>query len=263
MITTHAKKRTDPDYLTAVDRLLTLSDSIINKKIIIGSLKESNKQLEELTFDLHNAFKGVGVNLPKSLIRMSILAIDKIDNNNNGLSEVNQKTLNHYDTNTSLIADKAFLQKDFFRDIKAIYGTVKNESITSNAFGKMLDENNENLKRFFSITNKFSKYVLKYDATDLPSIFRNAAGKPVYRYTKYTPLISTAQSIRRNGLEDTLKKDPYYDDFLKDFYNDNPMFADLLAGKDTPAARKAKLFMDNMNVSLFGGVAQFNNQTYK
>lgn len=263
MITTHAKKRTDPDYLTAVDRLLALSDSIINKKIIIGSLKESNKQLETLTFDLHNAFKGVGVNLPKSLIRMSILAIDKIDNNNNGLSEVNQKTLNHYDANTSLIADKAFLQKDFFRDIKAIYGTVKNEYITSNAFGKMLDENNENLKRFFSITNKFSKYVLKYDATDLPSIFRNAAGKPVYRYTKYTPLISTAQSIRRNGLENTLKKDPYYDDFLKDFYIDNPMFADLLAGKDTPAARKAKLFMDNMNISLFGGVAQFNNQTYK
>lgn len=263
IITTHAKKRTDPDYLSAVNRLLALSDSIINKKTIIGSVKQANKQLEELTFDLYNAFKNVGINLPKSLIRMSILAIDKIDNSNSGLTEVNEKTLKHYDNNSNFIADKAFLQKDFFRDIKAIYSTVANESISSNAFGKMLDENNENFKRFFSITNKFSKYLLKYDATDLPSVFRNAAGKPVYRYTKYTPLISTAQSVRRNGLESTLEKDPYYADFLKDFYADNPLFADLLAGKDTPQARKAKLLMDNMNISLFGGIAQFNNQTYK
>jgi hypothetical protein len=263
MITTHAKKRTDPDYLSAVNRLITLSDSIINKKTIIGSVKQANKQLEEITFNLHNAFKAVGINLPKSLIRMSILAIDKIDNNNSGLKEVNEKTLNHYDNNSSFIADKAFLQKDFFRDIKAIYTTVKDESISSNAFGKMLDENNENFRRFFSITNKFSKYILKYDATDLPSVFRNAAGKPVYRYTKYTPLISIAQSVRRNGLENALSKDPYYQDFLKDFYKDNPLFKDLLDGKDTPQARKAKLLMDNMSISLFGGIAQFNNQSYK
>ena len=263
MITTHAKKRTDPEYLSAVNRLLALSESIINKKSIIGSVKQANKELEELTFNLHSAFKNVGVNLPKSLIRMSILAIDKIDNGNTALTEVDKKTLDHYDNNSNFIADKAFLQKDFFRDIKAIYSKVANESVSSNNFGKMLDENNSDFRRFFSIANKFSKYILKYDNTELPSVFRNAAGKPVYRYTKYTPLISTAQSVRRNGLKSTLEKDPYYKDFLENFYNDNPLFADLLAGKDTPQARKAKLLMDNMNISLFGGIAQFNNQTYK
>lgn len=263
MITTHAKKRTDPEYLNAVNRLITLSDEIINKKIIIGSVLNANTILEEKTFELYNAFKDVGVTLPKSLIRMSILAIDKIDNGNNALDNVNQKTLNHYATNSSFIADKAFLQKDFFRDIKAIYTPIKNDSITSNAFGKMLDENNKNMGRFFSISTKFAKYVLKYDASDLPSVFRNAAGKPVYRYTKYTPLILTAQSVRREGLLNTLKKDPYYQDFLEDFYSDNPLFSDLLSGKNTKEAKVAKLLLDNMNVSLFGGVAQFNNQTYK
>lgn len=263
MITTHSKKRTDADYITAVNRLLTLSDEIINKKIIIGSMMNANTILEEKTFELYNAFKDVGISLPKSLIRMSILAIDKIDNNNNALDNVNQKTLNHYDTNSSFIADKSFLQKDFFRDIKAIYTPVKDESITSNAFGKMLDENNKNMGRFFNISTKFAKYILKYDAKDLPSVFRNAAGKPVYRYTKYTPLILTAQSVRREGLLDTLKKDPYYKDFLEDFYSNSPLFGDLLNGKNTKQAKVAKLLLDNTNVSLFGGVAQFNNQTYK
>jgi hypothetical protein len=263
MITTHAKKRNDEEYLASVNRLIELSNRIINKKIILGSVAKANNDLEDLTFELYNAFKGVGIDFPKSLIRMSILAIDKIDNNNNGLSQIDNKTLLHYDANASLIADKAFLQKDLFYDIRAIYNTVKDDKITSNAFGKMLDENNDNFKRFFSIAYKFQKYILKYDATDRPSVFRNAAGKPVYRYTKYTPLISTAQSLRRAGLENTLRKDPYYNDFLKDFYKDNPLFADLLAGKDTADAKKAQLLMDNMRVSLFGGVAQFNNQTYK
>jgi hypothetical protein len=263
IITNHAKKRTDPEYLSAVNKLITLSDSIIKKKTILGSANKANKDLEELTFDLHNAFKDVGINLPKSLIRMSILAIDKNDNGNSATSKVNEKTLNHYNNNLSFIEDGAFLQKDFFRDIKAIYSNVKDQSISSNAFGKMLDENNKDFNRFFSITYKFQKYILKYDATDLPSVFRNAAGKPVYRYTKYTPLISIAQSVRRKGLENTLKKDPYYAEFLKEFYKDNPLFKDLLEGKNTQEARKAKLLMDNMNISLFGGIAQFNNQSYK
>ena len=263
MITTHARKRTDPDYLSAVRKLIALSDSIYNKKTILGSAKKANKDLEELTFDLHNAFKGVGINLPKSLIRMSILAIDKNDNGNSALSQVNQTTLDHYDNNSSFIAEKAYLEKQFFRSIKTIYEPVIKESISSNNFGKTLDENNKDLGAFFSISYKFSKYILKYDATDRPSVFRNAAGKPVYRYTKYTPLISIAQSVRRNGLENALSKDPYYNDFLKEFYNDNPLFADLLAGKDTPQARKAKLLLDNMNISLFGGISQFNNQSYK
>ena len=263
MITTHAKKRTDPEYIQSVKNLIAISDKIINEKILMGSSKEANTTLETFTFDLYNAFNGVGINLPKSLIRMSLLAIDKIDNSNNALTQINKNTLDHYNTNKSLILESAYLQKDYFRDIKAIYKNVIDESITSNAFGKMLDDKNETLNRFFSITNKFAKYIIKYDATDLPSVFRNAAGKPVYRYTKYTPLHTISQSIRQEGLLDTLKKDPYYNDFLEDFYSDNPLFNDLLKGIDTKKSKVAKLLMDNMSISLFGGIAQFNNKTYK
>lgn len=263
MITTHAKKRTDPEYIQSVKNLIAISDKIINEKILMGSSKEANTTLETYTFDLYNAFNAVGISLPKSLIRMSLLAIDKIDNNNNALTQVNKNTLEHYDTNKSLILENAYLQKDYFRDIKAIYKNVIDESITSNAFGKMLDDKNDNLNRFFSVTNKFAKYIIKYDATDLPSVFRNATGKPVYRYTKYTPLHTISQSIRQEGLLDTLKKDPYYNDFLEDFYSDNPLFNDLLKGDNTKNSKVAKLLMDNMNISLFGGIAQFNNKTYK
>jgi hypothetical protein len=263
MITTHAKKRTDEDYLIAAKRLIDLSTKIIDTPVLMGSSKLANDTLETLTFDLHNAFNAVGMALPKSLIKMSLLAIDKISNNNNALTQVNKNTLEHYDTNKSLILEGDYLQKDYFRDIKAIYKTVIDESITSNNFGKMLDDKNKTLNRFFSVTNKFTKYIIKYDATDLPSVFRNAAGKPVYRYTKYTPLYTIAQSIRQEGLLDTFKKDPYYNDFLESFYSDNPLFSDLLKGSNTKQSKVAKLLMDNMSVSLFGGIAQFNNQTYK
>jgi hypothetical protein len=263
MITTHAQKRTDPDYLKSVEKLISMSNDIINKKIILGRLKGSNKQLEELSFELHSALKNVGLDLPKSLIKMSILAIDKIANNNNTLSNIDSKTLDHYNNNASLISENAYLTKEFFNDIKAIYNPVLNESISSNSFGKMLDINNNNLKRFFSISKKFPKYIIKYDPSNLPSVTKNAEGKPIYRYTKYTPLILTAQSLRRNGIEKTLKKDEYYERFLKSFYNDNPLFKDLLQNKDTDDARKAKLFLDNVDISLFGGVSQFNDKAYK
>jgi len=263
MITTHAKKHTDEDYLIAAKRLIDLSTKIIDTPVLMGSSKLANDTLETLTFDLYNAFNDVGMTLPKSLIKMSLLAIDKINNNNNALTNVNKNTLDHYDTNRSLILEGDYLQKDYFRDIKAIYKTVIDESISSNNFGKMLDDKNKTLNRFFSITNKFTKYIIKYDATDLPSVFRNAAGKPVYRYTKYTPLHTIAQSIRQEGLLDTFKKDRYYNDFLESFYSDNPLFSDLLKGSNTKQAKVAKLLMDNMSVSLFGGIAQFNNQTYK
>lgn len=263
MITTHSKKRTDPEYLESVKELVSLSEEIVNKKVILGSTLLANKQLEELTFKLHNAFKNVGMNLPKSLIRMSLLAIDKLDNGNTALTEIDKKTLKHYENNMAFIKENAFLQKDFFRSIRNIYNEVKTSSISSNQFGKNLDDNNENLKIFFSIVNKFSKYLVKYDATELPSVSRNAAGKPIYRYTKYTPLISIAQSIRREGLKNTLQKDPYYKNFLESFYSDDSFFGDLISEKNTEQAAKAKLLMDNMNISLFGGISQFNNQTFK
>ncbi len=37
----------------------------------------------------------------------------------------------------------------------------------------------------------------------------------------------------------------------------------MLNGSDTKQSKVAKLLMDNMSISLFGGIAQFNNQTYK
>jgi Fe-Mn family superoxide dismutase len=117
MITTHTKLRNDPAYHAAVKELLEISNSIIKDEMIITKHLQANAQLEELTDKLHNAFKAVGFDLTKSLIRTSILAIDKNDNSNRQLQNIDEKTMNiHYNKHYKGYVDKlnkALSKKDF------------------------------------------------------------------------------------------------------------------------------------------------------
>lgn len=268
MIVTHTKSKNDSKYLDAVKVILQASEKIIKSSSVnplMSKTLQSNEQLEQLTNDLHSAFNTVGIKVSKSLVRISLLAIDKNDNSNTLLQHIDQKTLDHYENDKAFVEENALIQKEWFRDIREIYKNVNGEktSITSNAFARMLDDKNPNMRRFNSVVGKFSKYLLKYDATELPSIIKNAAGKSIYPYTKYTPLILTAQNLRREGLQKTLEKDSYYEDFLKTYYEDSSWFGDLLAGKDTVKAKQAKLLIENMNVQLFGGVTQMEGQSFR
>lgn len=274
IIKTHNENRNNEDYQKSVDRLLSLATQIKNSSFILSAVTSQNAKLEEVTNDLHKAMTDVGIVLPKSLVRMSIMAIDTVENKNT--LNITGTASSHYNVHNKMIAEKKYLEKAFFTDIVDIFGKIKFGKISTNDFAVMMDERNEKsstVNRFNSILKKSLEYVVKYDPTELPSTIRNAEGKPIYRYVSYTPATILAQSIRTKGLLATLQEDPFYAtleeekngkiDFLRSFYEDNEMLSDLLKGLDTQKAREMKLFMDNFKVSLFGGVSQTIGQKQK
>lgn len=264
IIKNHSENRNNEDYQNAVDKLLSLANQIKNSPFILSAVTSQNAKLEEVTNELHKAMTDVGIVLPKSLIRMSIMAIDTVENKNT--LNITGTPASHYNAHNKMIAEKKYLEKAFFTDIVDIFGKVKFGKISTNDFAVMMDERNEKsstVNRFNSILKKSLEYVVKYDPTELPSTIRNAEGKPIYRYVSYTPATILAQSIRTKGLLETLKEDPFYADFLESFYADNAMLSELLSNSDTQQAKEMKLFMDNFRVSLFGGVSQTIGQKQK
>jgi len=264
IIKTHNEKRNDDEYQEAVKRLITLATVIKNSPFILSATTTQNAKLETVTSELREALNDVGISLPNSLIRMSIMAIDTIDNKNT--LNVTGNPATHYNAHYKFITEKKYLEKQFFTDIVDIFQKVSLNNISNNDFAILLDEKNDksaSVNRFNSILKKSLEYAIKYDPTELPSTVRNAEGKPIYRYVSYTPATILAQSIRTKGLLATLEEDPFYAEFLKDFYSDNSMLSELLAGENTQQAKEMKLFMDNFKVSLFGGVSQTIGQKQK
>lgn len=264
IIKTYKENVSNPDsaYIKNVNELMRLS-KVMLRNFILDDVTNQNAQLERYTNELHTAFAGVGLSFPKSLIRMSIMAIDQVDNNVTLNVKGNAET--HYNNHKRFIAEKKYLERDFFESVTQIFDNVI-QGISTNSFSEMLDNSNSNNKginRFNTILKKASEYIAKYDPSNIIPTLRNAEGKPIYRYVSNTPVSILAQSIREKGLLATLEEDPFYKDFLESYYANNAALKDLLKGEDTDMSRKVKLFLDNFEVSLFGGVAQSVGQKVK
>ncbi len=258
LITTRAQASENFDEYTAkVEKLLQAVNKITDSNHILSDINSQEARLISITNELHTAMQEVGINMPKSLLRMSILAIDEIDNGK--VADIEGDIRDHYKAHNRFIAEKKFLERDFFVNLANIMTRAIATGTTQDSFARLLDDQNtkdKTVNGFNAILGKAATYIAKYDPKDLPSTARNAEGKPIYRYIKYTPVLTIAQQLRTKGLEETLAQDPYYASQLKNFFGDNYMLQDIINGDDTVISRGVKLFLEHFNVSLFGGAAQ-------
>lgn len=263
IITTHAAKANTTEYKAAVTKLSEMVQTEIlgTNDMFVSAKYTPDQRLEQLTNDVHSTFKTLGITLPKSLIRMSLLGIQEKEYNND--LTVTGRALSHYRAHERFIQEKKYLERDFFIDVVEIFNLA--DKFTHNQFAGLLDDKSKDktVNRMNSILGKAATYLAKYDPADLPSVVRNAEGKMIYRYVKYNPLLTVAQDIRTKGLAETIKEDPYAAAQLEAFIKDNRLLGDLMEGKDTPVSRRMKLLMDNMNLSMFGGIQQSVNDKRK
>ena len=258
MITTQKAKKDDPAYKKALKDVARLATEIVKAEQIVSGVNP-NQRLNELADEMHQAMIGIGLNIPKSLIRMSLIAIDQLENEKVVVTKLSDRNLKHYETNESFVKEGDYLTKMFFNNLAAITKAAQGEEGDLVSFEDALDnENSEdaNVKTFNVILRRASKYVVKYDPTSIPATIYNAEGKPIFRYVKYTPLMIMAQDFRRKGLAATMEEDPYYQEFLKDFMGNNMMLGDLMKGVDSESARRSDVLLKNMRVAMFGGVKQ-------
>jgi ribonuclease HI len=266
IITKHAEMGGTKEYKAAVQKLITGINKITtDTKFILSDDISQGDRLNKLTEELHASMAAVGVNVPKSLVRLSILAIDKTENMvTHNPDEFQPSVLEHYENHSKFVSEKKYLEKEFFTDMAVIFTKAAKDSHTK--FAQTLDDKNisdTNVNRFNSILGKASVYIIKYDPTELQSTVLNAEGKPIYRYIKHTPATTVAQLLRSKGLEKTLAEDPYFKSQLEDFFKANPMMGGILEKDDSELTKKVEVMLNNFKFGLYGGVAQTFNSKFK
>jgi hypothetical protein len=265
---------TSKEYQDKIQKLVDVIGEIKTQNSILDTLtKYNDKTLKALTERLHTAMKDVGLNVPKSLIRLSLIGIETKENGQNVLL-LNKTIKNHLEINENFIKSDKYLTKAFFNNV---YDILKGKPAPA-VLNKKFDDASKEYGAFNSILRKASEYIVKYDPTELPSVVRNAEGKLIYRYVKYTPLIYMVKNLREEGFVDFVKDDFEFNNFLNSFYGDNVLLSQLMipnpeiafkkkrgeTAEETAARETAKrnydklnAFIKNFDISLYGGTQQF------
>jgi hypothetical protein len=271
MILKYTKKDADAKaaHLEAIKKIGVLNTKISKSDsatpLFVGSISEI-QDANELANEMHSLLQEIGLDMPKSLIKMSLIAIDAVENEMGVPSS--KELADIYDLNEGFIEETKYLEKKFFSDLSFVLSKMylPNGNRTEAKFLEFIEEGDfatKNLEkdRFFSILRKSSEYIIKFDPQNIQSVIKNAEGKNIYRYAKYNPLVQISQMIRRKGLVEVLKSDPYYASSLKYYMEDNPVLGEYLrkieAGEElTEEDLKVELYLNNLNVSMLGGIQQ-------
>jgi hypothetical protein len=254
----HSTEASTPEFIEAVKYLKEFATSFMSTPDILSSVTGQTMKLEQLTNQLHNALTTIGMTIPRSLVELSIMAMN-VEENGVAL-DIDPEIKKFYDVNEGFVKQQQYLEKDFFKSLKVVLDSAYLENGKPNSgIRNILDDEkskNKDAKRMLVILKKAAAYVVKYDPTDIPSVIKNAEGKSIYRFAKYNPLILLGQRLNTMTLEEALADDPYFKNTLQAFLENNVMFGGLLSGETNEDTVKIELFLKNFTVAMFGGVQQ-------
>ena len=256
-------------YNEALLKIKKISEQIGNSLAANNSILEGlnpNKLLNDNVNELHDALAVIGLNLPKSLIKMSLLAIDKFENGKN-LDRISEENKLAFDNNQDLIAERKYLESGFFSALVQL----SKVGLAGQSFKGLIDDTSEKkiayVDTFNNVLRRASTYINKYDPSAIPSVVKNAENKPIYRYVKYTPLLSMALDVRKKGIKEAIKQDDekVFNDFLNEYFKEHPMLDDFFNGNDgkTDKAKIVQILLSNMRIAMTGGAQQVIGGIYK
>jgi hypothetical protein len=257
---------------TFLSNLTTLTQTLIDLKTRsnLFGLNHPEEDLENWVENLHTQFKIAGLNFPRSLIRLSILAIqeNKIGKELDPFAGLSDSTREFYKIHKQFVKEKLYLQEDFFIKLIDIIGEIRTSKgeLSQTFFNNIDERKNISDKKYNQLKTTLKKacaYILQYESKELPSVTRNAENKPVYVFARYNPYAILAQDLRGKSLKEVLSEDSYWADYLEDFMKDNPYFSDILSGTDSEIAKQIKMVLENIHIYLFGGVSQKFDGVYK
>lgn len=269
MTRTHSGNARNKDYITSKNFLASLyTEKLKGDRLFTKEDKmENSRDLDILADQIHTNMQTIGLKIPKTMIILSLMAIESEENKNPLILE--DRHLSLYEDEIMFVKEGKYLEKNFFYHLQRIIATQfydgqGNPKPIAGYFDLSVSKKeDESLKFFMPTLRNVASYVIKYDPSELPTTARNAEGKQIYKFTKMNPLAIMAQEFRKLGLSEALSKDPYFNEYLKNFIKDNFLFKDLMNGEDTDKAKIAELFLKNMRVTLFGGLQQKIGDVYR
>ena len=121
---------------------------------------------------------------------------NKEENKNNFSEFISKDITDFYDTHDGFVKEKQYLEKEFFTSMVYLLNKMYINGEANNKFDVLLDDTisgsskgktDVSINRLSVILRNASNYIIKYDPTNMPSVIKNAEGKSIYRYVKYTP----------------------------------------------------------------------------
>lgn len=256
-------KKSTPEYIETIDKIQSLINDRLKKDYILSEPDvKAEKLLTNIVNELYENLQKIGITFPKSLLRISVVAIDSIENEReNDLfskgSILSKNTKFLYKANQSLISKGNYLDKGFFNNLNNILNILKNG--TDNITNTIRDTANvaKEVQSFIIKIKEVADYMDSIDITSTSGVIRNPENKLIYSYVKYTPMLLMSKDISNNGVLEFLSENEYWDRFEKSYFNDNIWLSELLSkNKLSIEGQKMKLFFDNFKVAIFGGVTQ-------
>ncbi len=250
----------DPAYEQALKEITRLSKIIADSKnISVLFSGDKVKILKEMTDELHKNLAIIGLPLPKSLIRYSLIAIDSLENKRGRFLDPGSPEQQHYEEHLPMARNGQYLEKAYFKQLHTISTQMSNRATQQGIF-ELVDPDGTGTTSsvYNNVTSKFAVYLVKYDPMQVLSTTKNGEGKPIYRYVKYTPADTITQDIRQHerGLEGHLERDPYYQSHLRNWYLDNALTGAALKNDGSLESERAKLFFENLRVDTWGSIRQ-------
>lgn len=256
MILTQKSERGSEAYRKAMMNAIKIATKVSTAESLFTGDK-SQASLDRTVDELHKSLWTIGLQIPRSMLRFSMIAIQELENEKT-ISKLDESTLEQYELDRQFANENEYLEKAFFTNLKLILEAgLGTDGVAAKMFENMLDDENTastEVKSFNSILRKAAKFMVKYDPTAFSSVVYNAEGKPIYEYVKYSPMVITAEDIRQKGLEGTMEEDPYYEMYLRDYITNNHLLGGVMKGNTDEMTNMVKLLLKNMRVEMFGGV---------
>ena len=211
-----------------------------DKELALGSKVNNRADLNKLVKLLKSKLDAVNIVLPAHVIRQSLIAIYVKEDG--GTLRANTSALRDYNLDQVLMNKGAYLQKDFFQSLGFLPKKYLPTLFTDNREQGGAVDTDKKVRTIGAVLTKASEYIIKYDFKAI-SVYPNAAGDNIYRYTKHTPTSLISQIIKEKGIGALSEMYPV----LKEFLDDNIYFQDTV---------KNDLFLKNFEFAVFGGVRQ-------
>ena len=275
----YSKNKNKEEYKKSINELKRMINTYFLSKLdnkLFDIL--SVKSIDNISKEMSDLFKAIGINFNKSLIKLSLLAHINEHYNNEYKEHISKEDKDFLNSFNDFIQEKQYLT-DF--SIKSFYNTflgndyLLNEKSISDIILPDDGKVPKPFKAFDAQLRSALIFVFRYHPHNRPSMVRNAEGQPIYRYIKPNPLSKLILDIRRNGLAEALKKDELWDNFFKDYAETSPLFGKYIKWKQNPESIELTdndkkrfleydLYFENLSIDIYGGVIQSENyEKYK
>ena len=220
----------------------------------------ANEMIERVTEIIESSLNAVGLTVPKSFIRFSLIALDHFQNGNNLYNYRNTDGYKDFIAHYEDASKGRYISKKLFSELgKKVFSPLssgKSEESVYSQINNYSDKTNAQIQLGF---RKAFLHLSERDVFDLQSMTLDTENKPRYRYSKYTPFKIITNSIKRLGLLNHFKTTEYYSDYMKAWYNDHPI-VQILNGPDSAEKKEIELILKNLDISTNMGIDFFEGK---